>query len=114
MTAHDTHLSEHAVVKMSAARQGKTTKASARAALVEHVGAIHAFAGPFITHGLPPTLIVDLRARVAQFERALRDRQVEQSRRERPHPGGAHASGRHRRFGAIDSPVTTSNRRNAE
>jgi hypothetical protein len=79
MTAHDTHLSEHAVVKMSAARQGKTTKASARAALVEHVGAIHAFAGPFITHGLPPTLIVDLRARVAQFERALRDRQVEQS-----------------------------------
>ena len=114
-----TQLSQHAVAKMSTARQGKTTKVAARRALAEEIGAVHrtaravalttpglddafhlphpqtdqalltagrmfardaeAFAGPFVTHGLPPTFIVDLRAKVEQFERAIRDRRVEQS-----------------------------------
>jgi hypothetical protein len=130
-------LSQDAVSKMSAARQGRTTKVSARAALVEQLGAMHrtaravalttpglgdafhlpqaqtdqtlltigrmfardgeAFAAPFITHGLPATFIVDLRACVEQFERALRDRQVEQS---------GHAAARGRIQAAMASGIT--------
>jgi hypothetical protein len=114
-----TQLRQHAVAKMSAAQQGKSSKATARRALAEQIGAVHrtaravalttpglddafhlphprteqalltagrmfarnaeAFVGPFVTHGLPPTFIVDLRATVEQFERAIRDRRAEQS-----------------------------------